>query len=60
MDYFGLKSLEDMPKPKDFREPDNEIGEQAPIDETAAAAPIAELSTDTQPIANEEAIIETV
>lgn len=33
MDYFGLKSLDDMPKPKDFKEPDNEIGEQAPIDE---------------------------
>jgi len=33
MDYFGLKSIEDMPKLKDFTEPENEIGEQAPIDE---------------------------
>ncbi len=55
MDYFGLKSLEDMPKPKDFKDPDNEIGEQAPIDEAATAAPIAELPTDdAQPTANED------
>lgn len=33
MDYFGLRSLNDLPKPKDFKEPDNEIGEQAPIEE---------------------------
>ena len=36
MDYFGLKSIEDLPQPKDFREPDNEIGEKAPIDEETA------------------------
>lgn len=33
MDYFGLKSLDDLPRPKDFKEPDNQIGEQAPIEE---------------------------
>ena len=33
MDYFGLKSLNDLPKPKDFKEPESEVGEQAPIDE---------------------------
>lgn len=33
MDYFGLKSLDDLPKPKEFREPSNQIGEQAPIEE---------------------------
>jgi segregation and condensation protein B len=33
MDYFGLKSLDDLPKPKDFKEPENQIGEQAPIEE---------------------------
>ena len=33
MDYFGLKSLEDLPKPKDFRMPDTSIGEAAPIEE---------------------------
>jgi len=36
MDYFGLKSLEDMPKPKDFQMPDNMIGEQAPVEESVA------------------------
>ncbi len=55
MDYFGLKSLDDMPKPKDFKEPDNEIGEQAPIDETTAASPIEEL---VPPTANEAAVME--
>ena len=33
MDYFGLKSLRDLPKTKDFKDPDSEIGEQAPIEE---------------------------
>jgi len=59
MDYFGLKSLDEMPKPKDFKEPDNEIGEQAPIDETTAATPIAELlPSDVAPTPNEDAVIE--
>ena len=26
MDYFGLKSIEDMPKLKDFEQPENQIG----------------------------------
>jgi len=38
MDYFGLKNITDLPKPKDFKEPDNEIGEKAPIDEDAPVA----------------------
>ncbi len=33
MDYFGLKSLQDLPKPKEFKEADFQIGEQAPIEE---------------------------
>lgn len=34
MDYFGLKSLKDLPQPKDFKEPEGgEIGEQMPIEE---------------------------
>lgn len=37
MDYFGLKNLKDLPKPKDFKEPDSEIGEQAPIEEAVEA-----------------------
>lgn len=34
MDYFGLKNLKDLPQPKDFKEPDNQIGEKAPIEES--------------------------
>lgn len=36
MDYFGLKSLKDLPKLKEFKTPDNEIGQQAPVDEPIA------------------------
>lgn len=32
MDYFGLKSLKDLPQPKDFKLPDSEIGERAPVE----------------------------
>ncbi len=32
MDYFGLKSLKDLPKLKDFKEAENQIGEEAPIE----------------------------
>ena len=38
MDYFGLKDLSELPKPKDFKEPESQIGEQAPIEETDGAA----------------------
>lgn len=34
MDYFGLESLGELPKPKDFRLPDNVVGEAAPIEES--------------------------
>lgn len=37
MDYFGLKSLKDLPQPKDFKEPDSQIGEPAPIEEVVEA-----------------------
>lgn len=33
MDYFGIKSLKDLPKVKDFVEVTNEIGEKQPIEE---------------------------
>jgi len=33
MDYFGLQNLNELPKPKDFRQPKSEIGEKAPIEE---------------------------
>ncbi len=32
-EYFGLVDKSDLPKPKDFSQPINEIGEQAPIEE---------------------------
>ncbi len=32
MDYFGLKSIEDMPKPKEFEPIENQIGEPEPIE----------------------------
>ena len=35
MNYFGIESLQDLPKPKDFKTPDSEVGEQAPIEEEA-------------------------
>ncbi len=39
MDYFGLKGLEDLPRPRDFKGPDQEIGEKAPIEETGEVLP---------------------
>ena len=33
MDYFGLKNIEDLPKPKDFKMPDTSVGEPAPIED---------------------------
>jgi segregation and condensation protein B len=48
MNYFGLKDLDELPKPKDFKETDNEIGEQAPIDETATEV-TPETDTATNP-----------
>lgn len=33
MDYFGLKNIKDLPQLKDFKEPENQIGEKAPFEE---------------------------
>jgi len=38
MDYFGIKSIKDLPKLKDFKTADSEIGEAASADETVAEA----------------------
>lgn len=35
MDYFGLKSIEELPKLKDFRKPDSEIGSSTSLVEEA-------------------------
>jgi hypothetical protein len=45
MDYFGIKSLQDLPKPKDFKEVDNQIGEASSLDEV--------VETITEPIGEE-------
>ena len=46
MDYFGLKNLGELPKPKDFREPDSEIGEKAPIEEVVPVSDEAVIPTE--------------
>ncbi len=33
LDYFGIEDLKDLPKLKEFQNPDNSIGEAAPIEE---------------------------
>lgn len=33
MEYFGLKDMSDMPKIKDFKMPESEVGEPAPLEE---------------------------
>ncbi|MGK0364265.1 MAG: segregation and condensation protein B [Saprospiraceae bacterium] len=46
MDYFGLKNLGELPKPKDFKEPESEIGEKAPIEEVVPVADEAIMPTE--------------
>jgi segregation and condensation protein B len=33
MSYFGLRSIKDLPQPKEFKDPDNTIGEPGEIEE---------------------------
>ena len=47
MDYFGIKDLKDLPKPKDFEMPETEVGEPAPI-EVVVPKEGSEDSVDTQ------------
>ncbi|MBK9108828.1 MAG: SMC-Scp complex subunit ScpB [Saprospiraceae bacterium] len=49
MEYFGLKSLSDLPKLKEFAAPDQEIGEPAPIEVEAKIPeePVTEMITDS-------------
>jgi segregation and condensation protein B len=35
MDYFGLKNIQDLPQLKEFIIPENEIGEPAPLEDSA-------------------------
>jgi len=54
MDYFGIKDLKDLPKPKDFEMPESEVGEPAPIEvvvpneSTDEPGPEPESSVETQ------------
>ena len=41
MDYFGLKDINDLPKPKDFKDPDQVIGEAAPLEELAGVVVVS-------------------
>lgn len=58
MDYFGIKSIEDLPKPKEFSNPENMIGELAPIEEDAAtlhaSSPAGNIEAATVPASSEE------
>ena len=47
MHYFGIKDLTELPKPKDFKLPENTIGEAAAIEE--AASPTTEAATTPAP-----------
>lgn len=42
MDYLGINSLTDLPKPKDFKEIENSIGEVPALEESSPAAPPAQ------------------
>ncbi len=48
MDYFGIKSIQDLPKLKDFKEVENQIGEASSLDEVVETVnePIAEPIVD--------------
>ncbi len=57
MDYFGLKSLQDLPKLRDFKAPEEEIGEAPSIDEVvehirAGQKAVAEV-IDPEPVPGE-------
>jgi segregation and condensation protein B len=59
MDYFGLKDMSDLPKPKDFKGPDSEVGE-VPIDEVTDARPTASSPGRPQPAALGASIAEGI
>jgi len=52
MDYFGLSSINDLPKPKDFKMPDEQVGEPAPIEESIELK--ATRQSDESRIVNED------
>ena len=58
MDYFGIKNLTDLPKPKDFKVPENEIGEAAPIEESLPVVENGKSKENGQAQSDEEASFE--
>ena len=52
MEYFGLKDISDMPKIKDFKLPDSQVGEPAPIEE-AIGVPSEELAEVNEQLGEE-------
>jgi len=55
MEYFGLKDISDMPKIKDFKLPDSQVGEPAPIE--VLDAPTEEQAEVNAQLGEEEAPI---
>jgi len=53
MEYFGLKDISDMPKIKDFKLPDSQVGEPAPIE--VLDAPTEEQAEVNAQLGEEEA-----
>lgn len=49
MDYFGISSIEDLPKPKEFSNPESTIGELAPIEEEKEILHAAATSDTAEP-----------
>jgi len=60
MDYFGIKSLKDLPKPKDFRAPDSEVGEAAPIEEEIPSEDNTNEAEKEEGISNADVSIEAL
>lgn len=54
MDYFGLKSLEDLPRPKEFQNHENSIGELASEEEEVAMISTDESAARPQASGGEE------
>ena len=56
MDYFGIKSIKDLPKIKDFKTADSEIGEPTSADEVVAQAVVDDVPlTPNVPVPEGEA-----
>ncbi len=51
MDYFGIKSIKELPKLKDFKTADSEIGDAGKVEEVVAQATA---DNDTPPASTEE------